>query len=92
MSCLAAGFHMATTRTPEHFARAIPDILVSHFGLRPDEFLPRKSFTVIWPQRGYQPKDFKVGLQFAAENGWVELLPGGESYRLTKSGFTDGYV
>ena len=81
---------MATTRTPEHFARAIMEIFVLHFGLRPNEVLPRTNFKVIWPQRGYRPKDFKIGLAFAAESGWLELLPGGESYRLTKSGFTDG--
>lgn len=83
-------FQMATTLSPEQYARAILAILVSHFGLRPNEVLPRKSFKVIWPQRGYRPKDFKLGLEFAAESGWLELLPGGESYRLTKSGFMDG--
>ena len=65
-------------------------IFVSHFGLRPGEILPRKNFLAIWPQRGYRPKDFKVGLQFAAESGWLELLPGGKLYRLTKSGYIDG--
>ena len=81
---------MATLPTPEQCARAILDIFVLHFGLLAGEVLPRKNFLTIWPQRGYRTKDFKVGLQFATESGWLELLPGGKSFRLTKSGFTDG--
>jgi hypothetical protein len=81
---------MAEIPTPEQCARAILTIFVSHFGSRPREVLPRKIFLTIWSQRGYRPKDFKLGLQFAAESGWIELLPGGKSLRLTKSGFTDG--
>ena len=81
---------MASSTTPEQYARAILAIFVSHFGLRPGEIMPRKNFLTIWPQRGYRPKDFKAGLQFATESGWLELLPNGKSFRLTKSGFTDG--
>ena len=81
---------MAAPRTPEQCAHAILAIFVSHFGLRPNEVLPRRSFLTIWPQRGYRPKDFKAGLQFATESGWLEPLPGGKALRLTKSGFTDG--
>jgi hypothetical protein len=81
---------MATLPTPEQCARAILAIFVTHFGLRPGEALPRKNFLTLWPQRGYRPKDFKSGLQFATESGWLELLPGGKSYRLTKNGFSDG--
>jgi hypothetical protein len=80
----------ATPRAPEECARAILTIFVAHFGSRPGEVLPLKIFLTIWSQRGYRPKDFKAGLQFAADCGWVELLPGGKSFRLTKSGFTDG--
>jgi len=81
---------MPAPPTPEQCARAILEILVLHFGLRPGDVLPHSNFLTIWPQRGYSPADFKAGLQFAIESGWLELLPGGESYRLTKSGFTDG--
>ena len=81
---------MTAIPTPEECARAILAIFVSHFGLRPGEVLHRKSFLTLWPQRGYRPKNFKTGLQFAIESGWLELLPGDSSYRLTKSGFTDG--
>ena len=81
---------MAILRTPEQCAHAILDIFVLHFGLLAGEVLPRKTLLTIWPQRGYRPQDFKVSLQFATESGWLELLPGGKSYRLTKCGFTDG--
>jgi hypothetical protein len=87
---LEVGFQTATPRAPEHFAHAILTTFVSHFGSRPGEVLPRKMFMAVWSQRGYRPKDFKVGLQFATESGWLELLPGAKSFRLTKSGFTDG--
>lgn len=81
---------MAAIRTAEHCARAILAIFVSHYGLRPGEVLRRKSFATLWPQRGYRPKDFKAGLQYAVESGWLELLPDDKSYRLTRNGFTDG--
>ena len=81
---------MATLPTPEQCARAILAIFVSHYGLRPGDVLRKNNFNVLWPQRGYRPKDFKMGLQFAIECGWLELVPGGSTYRLTKSGYTDG--
>ena len=84
------GIQMPAMLTPEQCARAILAIFVSHFGLRPGEVLPRKNFLTIWPQRGYRPEDFNAGVQFAVESGWLELVPGGESYRLTKNGFTNG--
>ncbi|MCX7142663.1 MAG: hypothetical protein NT123_16665 [Proteobacteria bacterium] len=81
---------MATLPQSEQCARAILAIFVAHYGLRPGDVLRRNSFATLWPQRGYRPKDFKMGLQFAIESGWLELVPSGSSYRLTKSGFTDG--
>ncbi|MFH1045122.1 MAG: hypothetical protein V1796_08820 [Pseudomonadota bacterium] len=81
---------MATLPTPEKYAREILAIFVWHFGLLAGEVLRRNSFRALWPQRGYRAKDFNAGLQFAIESGWLELLPGDNSYRLTRSGFTDG--
>ena len=81
---------MATPATPEKCAREIVAIFVWHFGMLAGDVLRRKSFLALWPQRGYRVKDFKAGLQFALESGWLELLPGDKLYRLTKSGFTDG--
>jgi hypothetical protein len=81
---------VATRPTTEQCAREILAIFISHYGLRPGDVLRRNSFDTLWPQRGYRPKDFHAGLKFAVENGWLELLPDGKSYRLTKNGFTDG--
>jgi len=81
---------MATRPTPEQCARAILAIFVAHYGLRPNDVLRRNNFLTLWPQRGYRPRDFKAGLQFAIDTGWLELLPSGKLYRLTKSGFTNG--
>jgi len=81
---------MATLPTPEQCAHAILAIFVAHYSLRPGDVLRRKNFLTLWPLRGYRPKDFKAGLQFAIECGWLELLPGRNAYRLTRSGFTDG--
>ncbi|MBK5104750.1 MAG: hypothetical protein JJE42_10925 [Burkholderiales bacterium] len=83
-------YPMATRPSPEKCAREILAIFVSHFGLLAGEVLRRNSFITLWPQRGYSAKDFEAGLQFAIESGWLELLADGKSYRLTRSGFTDG--
>lgn len=81
---------MAKAPTPEKCAREILAIVIWHFGLLAGEVLQRKSFLALWAQRGYLPKDFKAGVQFAVDSGWLEQLPGDKAYRLTKSGFTDG--
>ena len=83
-------YPMTTLPTPETCAREILAIFVWHFGLLAGDVLRRKDFLTLWPQRGYRPKDFKAGLKFAIESGWLELLPGDNSYRLTRRGFTDG--
>jgi hypothetical protein len=77
---------MAILPTPEQCAGAILAIFVWHFGLLAGDLLQSKSFFTLWQQRGYRSKDFKAGVQFAVERGWLESLPGGKSYRLTKSG------
>jgi hypothetical protein len=78
---------MAQLPTPEQCAREILTIFVWHFGLLAGEVLRRNNFLTLWSKRGYRSEDFNAGLQFAIENRWLELLPGGNSYRLTKSGF-----
>ena len=79
---------MATQPNPEQCAGAILAIFVWHFGLLAGDVLPSNNFLTLWPQRGYRSADLTAGLQFAMESGWLELLPGGNSYRLTRSGFT----
>lgn len=78
---------MVTLPTPEQSAREILAIFVWHYGLLAGDVLRSNSFLTLWPQRGYRPEDFSAGLKFAIERRWLELLPGGDSYRLTKSGF-----
>ena len=80
---------MATLPTPEQCAREILAVLVWHFGWLAGDVLRRNSFLTLWQQRGYSSSDFEAGVQFAVERGWLEVLPDGKSYRLTKSGFTD---
>jgi len=81
---------MTLLPTPEGFAHEILAIFIWHFGLLAGEVLPRKSFLTLWPQRGYRPRDFTAGLQFAVDSGWLELLPGDKTYRLTRIGFSEG--
>ncbi len=78
---------MATLPTPEQCAREILAIFVWHFGLLAGDVLRRNNFLTLWQQRSYRPEDFNVGVQFAIESGWLELLADRNSYRLTKSGF-----
>ena len=77
----------STQPTPELCAGAILAIFVWHFGLLAGDVRRNDSFLTLWQQRGYRPKDLEVGLQYAAESGWLELLPDFKSYRLTKRGF-----
>ena len=77
---------MQTKPTPEHCAGAILSILVWHFGSLPGDALRSSSFDPVWRQRGYQAKDFESGIGFAVEEHWLEALPDGRSYRLTKKG------
>jgi len=78
---------MATLPTPEQCAREILAIFVWHFGLLAGDVLPHNNFLTLWPQRGYRSEDFDAGVQFAIARGWLELVPSGNLYRLTKSGF-----
>jgi hypothetical protein len=79
----------STQPTPELCAGAILAIFVWHFGLLAGDVRRSDSFVTLWQQRGYRPKDLEVGLEYAVEHGWLEALPGGNAYRLTKRGFED---
>ncbi len=78
---------MATVPTREEIAREILSIFVGHFNCRPGEVLRINNFLAVWHARGLKAGDFKPGMEFAAESGWVEVLPGGNSFRLTNDGF-----
>lgn len=78
---------MATLPTPDQAAREILSIFVAHFQLRPGKVLQINNFHTVWQSRGLQSEDFKLGMEFAAENGWVEVIGDGSSFRLTDAGF-----
>ncbi|WP_414912591.1 hypothetical protein [Pseudomonas sp. IT-P44] len=80
---------MATMPTPEETAREILTIFVHHFNHRPDHVLRVNNFTAVWHSRGLEAADFKPGMIFAAQQGWVEVLPNGESFKLTAKGFSE---
>jgi hypothetical protein len=78
-----AGEAMATIPTPEETALKILDIF-KHFNCRPGNVLDRLNFT-----RKIAAADFAPGMEFAAQQGWVEVLSGGSSFsfKLTAAGF-----
>ena len=78
---------MATLPTPDQTAREILSIFVEHFKSRPGAVLRINNFLAVWQSRGFQFEDLKLGIEFAAENEWVEVIDGGISFRLTDAGF-----
>jgi len=68
---------MAPNPTPEETALKILDIL-NRFGWNG---LDKRSFNII------PAKDFAPGLEFAVQQGWIEVLRGGSSFKLTAAGF-----
>lgn len=78
---------MATIPTSEEIAGEILSIFVGHFRCRPEHVLRINNFLAVWHSRGFESEDFKLGMELAAQRGWVEILPGETSFRLTKDGF-----
>ena len=78
---------MATLPTPEETAREILAIFVGHFKSRPEHVLRVNNFLAVWHTRGLEAEDFKPGMEYAAAQGWVEVQPGGISFKLTSAGF-----
>jgi hypothetical protein len=78
---------MAGEPTPGQCAGAILSIFVLHYGLHAGDILRKGTFLSLWSERGYRPRDFKAGLQFAVDRRWLEVLPDGDAYRLTEAGF-----
>ena len=73
---------MATNPTPEETALKILDIFVHHFKFRPGNVLDRRNFF-----SRIEAADFAPGIDFAAQQGWIEILREGASFRLTAAGF-----
>jgi hypothetical protein len=76
---------MATTHTPENFAREILDIFVNHFGRPPGGVLRLQNFSLLWFERGHDSDDFRTGLEHAVDAGWLEVLSS-NSFRPTQDG------
>ena len=72
---------MATNPTPEETALKILDIF-KHFNCRPGNVLYRRIFF-----RRMTAEDLKSGMEFAAQQGWIEILRKGSSFKLTAAGF-----
>ena len=79
---------MAKVPSPEETAREILDIFVSRFKLRAGKALRIRDFNAVWHTLELHADDFKPGMEHAAVQGWVEVLPGGELFKLTDAGFT----
>lgn len=79
---------MATLPTPEETAREILAIFVGHFNSRPDSVLRVNNFFAVWHGRGLASEDFVPGMEYAAAQGWVEVQPSGDSFKLTSTGFS----
>ena len=78
---------MATISTPEETALEILDIFVKNFKCLPGDVLQIHYFNPLWHKRGFAAEDLKPGMEFAAQQGWVEVIRGGASFMLTAAGF-----
>jgi hypothetical protein len=88
LGILNKGVYMANLPTPEDTAREILAIFAEN-NSRPGTVLRTNNFNAVWHTRGLASQDFKPGMEYAVSQGWVEVLPGGASYRLTESGFAE---
>lgn len=78
---------MSKLPTPEEAARYILSLFVDHFNSRPNHVLRTNNFLTAFSKNPWQGSDFATGMEFAAEQGWVEILRGGSSFRLTEDGY-----
>ena len=80
---------MATLPTPEQIAREILSIFVTHFKSRPGDVLRINNFMAVWNDSGLNGDDFKPGIDFAAQQEWVQVLSNGSS-RILNSTYSPG--
>ena len=78
---------MATIPTPEECAHEILSVSVTTFNRRPGEYLPINSFYEEIDKRRLRMDDFRSGLNYAATQGWLEILGDGTAYRLLEAGY-----
>lgn len=78
---------MAFVPTVEDAADYILSLFVEHFNSRAGHVLRVNNFISFFCRNPWQSSDFAPGMTYAAEQGWVEVLIGGTSFRLTQDGF-----
>jgi hypothetical protein len=75
---------MSQVPTQEDSAKYIISIF-SKFSIRPGQVLMLQNFYDSFSQPGWQASDFKPGMDYALEMGWVEIGPN-NFYTLTDKG------
>ncbi len=78
---------MATVPTPEETAQKILAIFLISFKFCPGSVLTSHNIIGVWNNSGLHHADLKPGLDYAEEQGWIEIFDGGNSIRLTAVGF-----
>lgn len=78
---------MATLPTPEESANKILSLFVDRFKQRPGNVLRVNNFLEAIGKNEINADDFNAGMQFAIDQGWVESLNEGVSFKLTDKGF-----
>ena len=72
---------------PEETAQKILGTFVSYLRSRPGDVVKARSLRAAWAGQLLDGEDFVPGMKYAVEKGWVEVLRGGELFRLTDAGF-----
>lgn len=67
---------MATLPTHEEIAGEVLSIFVGHFNCRPEHVLRVNNFLAVWHSRGLEAEDFKPGMEFAVQRGWIKITSG----------------
>jgi hypothetical protein len=78
---------MVILPTLQKTAKEILSIFVHQFNCRPGNTLLMNNILLVMRERGLSDADFKPAMEYAAHQGWVEVLEGGTSFRLTEAGF-----
>lgn len=80
---------MANIPTTEDAAGYILEIYVELNHARGGDVLRANNFVLPFSKPPWRGSDFRGGMAYAAQQGWVEVLPGGTSYRLTELGLME---
>ena len=78
---------MATLPTPEEAARRILSIFALN-NSRPDDVLMAEQANFAFRQAGGSTAEFQVGLEYAVQNGWLEISKT-NNIKLTNAGFAE---